>query len=196
MRLLLHCCCGPCTTSVADAFRARGDAVAGWFYNPNLAPQEEWRRRRDTFAQAAQALSLAALPVGEEPRFGDLLLALARGRGKRCLACYRMRLEQTARAAAAGGYEGFSTTLLVSPYQDLEALARVGQEVGAQWGVEFHFVDLRPRYAESRARARELGLYQQNYCGCLFSRLERAVRRSERALAKRSANLRARAGGK
>ena len=184
MKLLLHCCCGPCTTSVADHYRARGDAVTGWFFNPNLHPEEEWERRRRAFDQAAEALGLATRPAETELTFVDFLLAVARGTGRRCEACYRLRLEATAREAAASGHDSFATTLTISPYQNLEAIQRIGEEVAAQTGVEFAFVDLRDRYSESRARARSLGLYLQNYCGCLFSALERAEQRAQRAVAR------------
>jgi len=183
MRLLLHCCCGPCATGVATYFADRGDAVTGWFYNPNIQPEEERVRRRETFGQAARALGLTSRPAEEGPDFVGFLRALAAGRGRRCRACYRMRLEPVAQAAATEGYEAFATTLVISPYQDQRALAAVGEEVGARWGVAFQAADLRDRYPASRARARELGLYLQNYCGCLFSKLERAVRRAERAAA-------------
>ena len=184
MKLLLHCCCGPCTTVVADHFARGGETVVGWYHNPNIGPEEEWRRRREAFSQAAQALGLPTRPVGEEPRFAAFLLALARGRGPRCHACYRLRLEAVARAAAAEGYEAFGTTLTVSPYQDHAALQAVGNDVATQTGVRFVYADVRPRYAESQARARELGIYRQNSCGCVFSALERAVRRAERAIAR------------
>jgi len=183
MKLLLHCCCGPCTTSVADYYRSRGDAVTGWFCNPNLLPKER-ERRREAFAQTAEAMRLDTRPADDALDFLDFLLAIARGTGSRCEACYELRLEAAARKAVAEGCDGFATTLTISPYQDLEALHRIGEEVGARLGVEFVFVDLRNRYPESRARARELGLYQQKYCGCVFSALERAEGRASRVVGK------------
>ncbi len=181
MRLLLHCCCGPCTTSVADHYRSRGDAVTGWFCNPNLLPEER-ERRRATFDRTADSMGLETRSADAELGFLDFLLAVARGRGSRCEACYELRLDAAARKAVAEGCDGFTTTLTISPYQDLDALRRIGEEVGARHGVEFVFADLRDRYPESRARARELGLYQQKYCGCIFSALERARRKAERAV--------------
>ena len=177
MKLLLHCCCGPCTISVADHFRTRGDAVTGWFCNPNLLP-EEWERRRESFDRAAEAVNLERRAVDHQLGFLDFLLAIARGKGRRCEACYELRLEATARQAVAEGCDGFATTLTISPYQDLEAIRRIGEEVGTRHGVAFVFTDLRPRFAESRTRARELGLYLQKYCGCVFSALERAEARA------------------
>jgi predicted adenine nucleotide alpha hydrolase (AANH) superfamily ATPase len=182
MRLLLHCCCGPCTTGVVDHWRDRGAAVQAWFYNPNIWPEGERRRRKETFARAAEALGVPVASVGAEGSWCDFLLALARGRGRRCEACYRMRLEAAARHAREAGCGAISTTLLISPYQDIEALRRIGEEVAARAGVRFEFADLRGQYRASRERARALKLYQQNYCGCLFSRLERAERRAVRAV--------------
>jgi predicted adenine nucleotide alpha hydrolase (AANH) superfamily ATPase len=184
MRLLLHCCCGPCTTGVADHWRDRGAAVQAWFYNPNIWPEGERQRREETFARAAEALGVPVAPVKAEGSERDFLLALARGRGRRCEACYRMRLEAAARQAREAGCEAVSTTLLISPYQDVEALRRIGEEVAGRAGVRFEFADLRGQYRVSRERARALGLYQQKYCGCLFSRLERAERRAVRAIGK------------
>ena len=184
MRLLLHCCCGPCTTPVVEHFRGGGAQVEGWFYNPNLYPAAERVRRQEGLAPAAAATGLPLRAPGPETRLRDFLLAFARAGGRRCDTCYRRRLEAAAEEAVAAGCEAFATTLVISPYQDLAALQRIGKEVGARHGVSFAFVDLRGKFPESRARARELGLYQQNYCGCLFSHLARAVRRSERAIAK------------
>jgi predicted adenine nucleotide alpha hydrolase (AANH) superfamily ATPase len=181
MKLLLHCCCGPCTTSVADYYRSREEGVVAWFCNPNLLPEER-ARRHEAFARTAEAMGLETRPAEETLDFLDLLLAIARGRGSRCEACYELRLEAAARKAVEEGCDGFATTLTISPYQDLEALRRIGKEVGARYGVEFVFTDLRDHYPESRKRARELGLYLQKYCGCVFSALERAEGRAGRMM--------------
>ena len=184
MRLLLHCCCGPCATVAADHFRGEGEEVVGWFFNPNIHPEEERRRREAVLAEAAEEMELPLLPAGPGMGLDEFLLALAREGGRRCRACYGLRLEATAREAAQGGFDGFSSTLLISPYQEVEAIGKVGQKAGERFGVEFRFADLRGRYGESCERAREFGLYRQNYCGCRFSALERAERRAGRAVAK------------
>ena len=196
MKLLLHCCCGPCTSVVVDHFRSLGAQVTGWFFNPNIHPAEELRRRQATFEQTAQVIGLPvhrpagsvaadvgapALPEAEEGLRG-FLLALASQGGKRCRACYGLRLEAAAAAARSEGFDSFSTTLLISPHQEVEAIGELGAAIGARLGVKFGFADLRGRYAESCERARELDLYRQNYCGCLFSLLERSERRAGRAI--------------
>jgi predicted adenine nucleotide alpha hydrolase (AANH) superfamily ATPase len=184
LKLLLHCCCGPCALLVAEHFRSLGHTVTGWFFNPNLYPPEEYARRAATFAEGAREIDLPLLPTPPARPLEDFLLSLSRRGGPRCHTCYDLRLRETARKAAEAGFEGFSTTLLISPYQDLEAIAEIGAAAAAEAGVEFLFADLTGRYPESCDRARELDLYRQNYCGCLFSALERSERRSNRAIGK------------
>ena len=184
MNLLLHCCCGPCSTVTVEHFRSSGDEVTGWFFNPNIHPADELRLRETWFERAASAIRLPLLRPGPALDLRRFLLALA-GRGReRCRGCYQFRLRATAREAAARGFDGFSTTLLISPYQDIAAIQEIGRAMAARVGLVFRFADLRERFSESRERARELGLYQQNYCGCLFSSLERARRRGDRIVRK------------
>jgi len=158
--------------------------VSGWYYNPNIYPPEEMRLRHQALAQAALALNLPLLPPEQHPDPAAFFLALARQPtgGPRCHACYQLRLEATARKAAEKEFEAFSTTLLISPYQDLEAIRRIGEDAAARHDLAFQFADLRARHPESRERARDLDLYRQRYCGCLFSDLERSEARSRRAL--------------
>ena len=184
MRLLLHCCCGPCAVEVADRFRCLGDDVTGWFFNPNIHPEQERRQREDTLVAAADAIALPLLPAGPGMGLYEFLSAMA-GEGRtRCRACYGLRLGATARQAAEHEFDAFSSTLLISPYQALDVIEEVGKEAGGRSGVDFRFADLRGDYRASCERARELGLYRQNYCGCLFSALDRAERRAGRAVAK------------
>ena len=170
---------------MAAHYRSLGHQVTVWSFNPNLYPESERARREVGFAQAAVALSLSVLRTPRRDRgLAGFLLAVARMPGKRCLACYELRLRAAAQTAAAHGFEAFSTTLLVSPYQDVEGIQRVGRAAARREGVAFLGDDLRGKYQESCARSRELGLYRQSYCGCLFSLLERAQRRSLRALSR------------
>jgi predicted adenine nucleotide alpha hydrolase (AANH) superfamily ATPase len=165
---------------VAEHFRGRGEEVTGWFFNPNIYPEEERRRREETLAEAAAAIDLPLLPSDNALGWPGFVLELARRGGRRCRGCYELRLEAAAKEAAAGGFDAFSSTLLISPYQDVEAIGEAGRVIGERAGVEFRFADLRDRYGESCDRSRELGLYRQNYCGCRFSQLERAERRLRR----------------
>jgi len=169
---------------VIQHLRAEGDDVTGWYYNPNIYPPEEARLRWQALTQASLALGLRLLPLEPETEPADFLLALAAGGESRCRTCYQLRLEATARKAKEKGFGAFSTTLLISPHQDLEAIREIGERAGAKHGVQFRFVDLRHRHDESRGRAESLGLYRQNYCGCMFSDLERSQARASRAISR------------
>lgn len=137
-------------------------------------------------ADAATAGMAAAEPGGDAPesaRPAARALALSvdpARREARCRACYRMRLEETARAAAAGGFDGIATTLSVSPYQYTQVIREETERAAAQAGVVGVFEDFRPYYDEATRRSRALGMYRQNYCGCRFSDDEAAAERAER----------------
>ena len=172
-RLLLHVCCGPCATYTVAYLRGLGYDVTGYWFGPNIHPFSEHQRRRDALETLAADIDL---PVIWEPGYAmPAFLRLVAGtpeRPGRCRICYRLRLARTARAAAAGGFDAFSTTLLISPYQDLDAIRAIGEEEGAAPGVRFHFENLRKGFAEHHRLAREHGLYMQRYCGCVYSEWE------------------------
>jgi predicted adenine nucleotide alpha hydrolase (AANH) superfamily ATPase len=93
--------------------------------------------------------------------------------GDRCAACYRLRLEKTARVAAHQKFDAFTTTLLVSPYQKHEMIREIGERVGMEHGIDFFYEDFRPGWKDTRTISKELGLYRQKYCGCIYSEKER-----------------------
>lgn len=171
-RLLLHNCCAPCTIHPLAVLRDEGWEVEGWFYNPNIHPYREWQHRRDTLAEYAKLVDLPVTWVEGYDLNEFLREALAAG-PERCLSCYRRRLSAAAKAAREGGYDAFSTTLLVSPYQKHDEVRRLGEELARQEGVSFVYRDFRPGFRAAQAKAKELGLYRQPYCGCIFSERER-----------------------
>jgi len=172
-RLLLHICCAPCATYTVKHLRAEGWEVTGYWHNPNIHPYSEHEKRREALVSLAGELGL---PILWEPGYD--LLAFLRAVvgherfGERCALCYALRLERLARTAQAQGFAAFSTTLLISPYQDQAVLHRVGEALGARYGVAFHFENLRRGFAEHHRLAEHYGLYRQRYCGCLFSEWE------------------------
>lgn len=95
------------------------------------------------------------------------------GAKSRCEFCYRMRLSEAARLAKEYGYDAFTTTLLISPYQDHEMLIKVAKKAADEQKIEFYYEDFRAGYTESRQISRVMGLYMQKYCGCIFSEKER-----------------------
>ncbi len=173
-RILLHICCGPCGTYPIDRLREQGFRVTGLWYNPNVHPWQEHERRRESAAHYAETVGLPVIwhPVYEMPRW--LRAVAGRERfGQRCAICYRMRLERTAQVAAEQSFDAFTTTLLISPHQEQALIRRIGEEVAAAYGVEFHFENFRRGWGQRGRLTHEHGLYRQQYCGCLYSEWER-----------------------
>jgi hypothetical protein len=173
---LLHVCCGPCATYPHQALKDEGHEVAGYFFNPNIHPYSEYQRRLATLWQYAGQSGLRLLPPGDYDLAGYLKAAVENpAKPARCRACYRYRLDRAAAEAAAGGFNAFTTTLLVSPHQDHAVIREEGERAGERYGVRFLYQDFRPGWREGRRLAVEHGLYRQNYCGCVFSEKERCL---------------------
>jgi len=172
-RLLLHICCGPCSTYTIGRLREEGFAVTGFWYNPNIHPWQEHQRRQESLARYAEAVSLPVIwcEQYEMPLFLREVVGHEQFR-QRCAICYRMRLERTAQVAAGQGFDAFTTTLLISPHQDQGLIRQIGEEVAARQGVEFYFENFRRGWSERERLMREYDLYRQQYCGCIYSEWE------------------------
>jgi predicted adenine nucleotide alpha hydrolase (AANH) superfamily ATPase len=182
MRLLLHACCAPCSTGCVAALREEGILPDLFWYNPNIHPFTEYRARRDSLAAFASHEGLGLImedEYGLRKFIAGLDLAWGGAGGARCAFCYRLRLEKAAQAAAERGCGAFSTTLLVSPYQNHGLLKETGEALAGRWGVEFLYRDFRPRFRPGQDEARKRGAYMQKYCGCVFSEEERYLSRRE-----------------
>jgi predicted adenine nucleotide alpha hydrolase (AANH) superfamily ATPase len=173
-RILLHVCCGPCGTYTIERLREEGLVVTGFWYNPNIHPWQEHQQRRESLSRYAEAVNLPMLwhERYEMPLFLRAVVGHERFR-QRCAICYRMRLEKTAQVAARQGFGAFTTTLLISPHQDQELIRRIGEEVAAQYDIEFYFENFRRGWLERGRLTREHDLYRQQYCGCIYSEWER-----------------------
>lgn len=180
-RLLLHSCCAPCSSAVLEYLSPHFD-ITLFYFNPNITPEEEYRKR---VAELHRLIAEAAYPnpvrivegrydSGEFFRMAQGLETLPEG-GQRCYRCYRLRLEETAKQAAADGYEYFTTTLSVSPYKNAQKLNAIGSELSAQYGVKYLLSDFKKKdgYRRSIELSAQYGLYRQNYCGCVFSKAQR-----------------------
>ncbi len=173
MNLLLHICCGPCATATLDHWRGEGVQVTGFFRNPNIQPLLEFRRRLTGARDLAEHRKLDLLEdLAYDPAawFEEIVGGDVAGR---CVRCIASRLRVTAQRASASGFEAFSTSLAISPWQDHDAIRAGGAAAEKEYGVEFFYRDLRSVYSDSRRAAREAGLYRQKYCGCLLSEWER-----------------------
>ena len=182
MKLLLHCCCAPCSVACLNLAEDGIETTLFWF-NPNIHPYTEYQARRDSLLSPPLSAPYSSFPVITVDEYGlhrflqetagKTQTPVADGVAERCEICYRMRLEKTAACAAENGFDAFSTTLLISPYQRHEAIRRVGEEAAQRYGVRFFYQDFRPLFRQGQSRSRALGLYMQKYCGCIFSEEER-----------------------
>lgn len=172
MKTLLHTCCAPCSIYCVASLRQEGVEPTAYWFNPNIHPYTEYRSRKTTLEEYAKTIQL---PLVIENNYGlrTFTKAVIDDLEHRCLYCYRVRLEQTARYAAEHHFDSFSTTLLVSPFQKHEALIAAGEAAAALYDIPFLYRDFRTGFQEGQAQARELGLYMQKYCGCIFSEEER-----------------------
>jgi predicted adenine nucleotide alpha hydrolase (AANH) superfamily ATPase len=172
--VLLHICCGPCSTYTIGRLREEGFQVTGFWYNPNIHPFSEHEERRASFEEHAEVVGLPFLwEDGYEMAEFLRLVVGSEARGKRCQLCYEMRLTRTARVAAREGFDAFTTTLLISPYQDQGLLREIGQKVAKEHEVEFYFENFRRGWSDRSRLTDEHGLYRQQYCGCIYSEWER-----------------------
>ena len=187
MRLLLHCCCAPCSASCLPALRGEGIEPGLFWYNPNIHPYGEYLSRRGSLANFADNEKLK-LKMIDEYGLKTFLSEILPQDGGRCQKCYAMRLEKAAFTAAQDGYNAFSTTLLVSPYQDHDAIRRIGLEAAAKYGIEFFYRDFRPRFREGQAQARAAGFYMQKYCGCIFSEEESFTQKKDKKQSRSNTN--------
>jgi len=186
-RVALHACCGPCLLEPYDELAVGGD-VTVVYANPNIHPLSEYRRRRDTLLAYAVEHDIEVVEVPYDPRLWLSAIAGLEGdQPARCEACFRLRLGLVADVAEERGIDALATTLTVSPYQDAEALARVGEEVAREHGLRYAGRDWRDRYRDASGRSRELGMYRQNYCGCLLSDIEADAARERRREERRRA---------
>jgi predicted adenine nucleotide alpha hydrolase (AANH) superfamily ATPase len=172
MTTLLHICCGPCATATIQHWRESGRDVAGFFFNPNIHPLLEFRRR---LTGARDLTTSRDVKLAEDLTYDPAVWfsRVAVQGEERCSACIGWRLQRTAEEAARAGYEAFTTSLAISPWQDHQAIEKEGRRAAEAHGVEFLYEDLRPQYRQSRELARRAGLYRQKYCGCVLSEWER-----------------------
>ncbi|MCE5284905.1 MAG: epoxyqueuosine reductase QueH [Pelosinus sp.] len=172
MRILLHICCGPCATFPVKALREEGHELAGFFYNPNIHPYKEFSHRLETLKEYAVKVNLS-VHIDDRYSLEDFLQAALKNLGERCSMCYEVRLREAARFAKENGFDAFSTTLLVSPYQKHEVICQVAEQIAKEEGISFYYSDFRPGFREGVEISKAMELYRQPYCGCIFSEKER-----------------------
>jgi predicted adenine nucleotide alpha hydrolase (AANH) superfamily ATPase len=173
--LLLHICCAPCLTYTHEELDRLGIEFSGFWYNPNIHPYTEYKKRLEALRTYMTTRPMAFMEKDEYDikRFCANALQHENNGKLRCEYCYRSRLEVTAKQAKEEGFKRFSTTLLFSRYQKHDLLKQVGEEVAREQGIEFFYHDFRPGWNRSIEICKELDIYRQKYCGCIFSEEER-----------------------
>ncbi|HOJ78824.1 MAG TPA: epoxyqueuosine reductase QueH [Bacillota bacterium] len=177
--ILLHSCCGPCACYTVDNLRETGFEPTLFFYNPNIHPFQEYQRRLEGLQTLAE-IKKSSVVHDNEYDLEEFLANVAANPTARCSFCYRMRLKKTALKAKELGVECFSTTLLISPYQNRDLLCQIGAELADEYGLVFIDQDFRPGFRQSQAMAKELNLYRQGYCGCIYSEKERYYKNNKK----------------
>ena len=177
--LLLHACCAPCSSYVLESIAEYFD-ITLLFYNPNITPKEEYLKRYDELKRLLREADFASGVKTLECRYDEgEFFSIAKGLeelpegSERCFRCYRLRLEETAKTAREHGFDYFATTLSISPYKNSRKLAEISMQLAEQYGVKWLPSDFKKRggYKRSIELSHEYGLYRQNYCGCVFSKL-------------------------
>jgi hypothetical protein len=172
MNILLHSCCGPCSIYPLKKLVENGHRVTGFFYNHNIHPYQEYQRRLTAVREFAAAKELAMI-YRDQYNLEEFLAAVARNPAERCHYCYFSRMEAAAEKAAELGFDAFTSSLLYSRYQNHEHIRAAGEKAGERHGVEFYYEDFRPGWQDGIRLSKEMGLYRQQYCGCIYSEMER-----------------------
>lgn len=176
MKILLHMCCGPCSAYPVKRLREMGYEPMGYFFNPNIHPYQEFRRRLETAEEFARQVDLTMV-VDDHYPLRDFLERAIQATGSRCHMCYELRLRQAAKFAKENGYDCFTASLLISPYQQHDVIKQIAENIAAEENIAFVYEDFRSGWQEGVQISLDLALYRQPYCGCIFSEQERYDKR-------------------
>lgn len=180
MKLLMHTCCAPCSVYCIDSLRKEEIEPSLYWFNPNIHPYIEYKTRRDTLIEYSKMIDINLI-INEDYGLKEFCKNVVDNLDSRCAKyCYPVRLEQTAKFAKENGFDTFTTTLLVSPYQKHDVIHEMGDRIAKEYGLNFLYRDFRVGFREGQDKARELGLYMQKYCGCVFSEEDRYAQKIEK----------------
>ncbi len=202
MNILLHICCSNCSLYPIKILRSGNHDFTGFWYNPNIHPYEEYQSRLASLKKLSELWQVdihfsgeydpeeffRALDIKDTALLPQVNLNSSNGSSgfnippapDRCRSCYQLRLEKTAKEAKNSGFDAFTTTLLISPYQEFEQIKETGNRLAEKYDVMFHMEDFRPFFRDAMNLAKEMGLYRQKYCGCIFSKEERLTAKGHR----------------
>lgn len=178
MRVLLHICCANCAIYPLERIKEKGNEAVGYFFNPNIHPYQEYQKRLDALKQYSERIGLEVI-YRDEYLLEEFLRNVSHRVKERCQYCYSVRLEATAREAKNKASNAFSTTLLQSTHQNHALIKETGERVAQEIGIPFYYEDFRQGWRKGVEVSKAMGLYRQQYCGCIYSEKERFIKSSK-----------------
>jgi epoxyqueuosine reductase len=170
-KILLHVCCGPCGTASVKRLQEEGYQVVGYYYNPNIHPEDEYERRLKEAKKLAKTSKISLIIDDYEPQdYFEVVKGKEDNPKERCLECWSLRLQKTAEKAKELNIKMIGSTLRISPYQNQIELLKIGQEIAKAHGLDFYDKDLVSCFQESVQISKSQEMYRQKYCGCIFSK--------------------------
>ncbi len=178
MKILLHTCCGPCSIYPVQSLREQGLDVMAYFYRHNIHPYTECLKRQETLQDYADHADFRVI-VQEGYDLEGFLRDIVFRESERCRLCYYKRLTAAAQVARKGKFDFFTSTLLYSKFQNHAAIRDIGESVAKATGVAFHYQDFREGWKTGVTESKRLGMYRQQYCGCIYSEKERYYKKKD-----------------
>lgn len=172
MKLLLHTCCAPCTTYPVKVLKEMDMDIMGFFYRYNIHPFQECVKREETLKQYSESIGLKVI-YQPDYKIEKFLQSIVFREKERCRYCYYDRLKATALVAKKGKFEGFTTTLLYSRFQNHELIRQTGEALAKNYGLKFFYHDFREGWKFGIEESKRLKMYRQQYCGCIYSEKDR-----------------------
>ena len=169
MKLLMHICCAPCAVAIVEKLKNDPDIYfEGFFNNPNIHPLEEYEKRKLTVEQLSDEYDFK-ISFDDDFKLEYWKKNLGENKILRCRTCYSLRLNAAAKFAKENSFDAFTTSLLISPYQDHELIKSMGQDIADKYGINLYYEDFRELYRKGREISRGKHYYMQKYCGCFYS---------------------------
>ncbi len=172
MKILLHMCCGPCTIYPFSVLNDAGHTVQGYFFNPNIHPFQEFTKRMNAVEALADKWDIN-IDYCRDYGLKEFIRKVVFNENKRCEICYDLRLKSVVRHAKEIRADAFSTTLLYSKFQKHDVIRNKAEKIAEQEGIPFYYEDFRKGWQQGIDVSKELELYRQSYCGCIYSEQER-----------------------
>lgn len=183
MKILLHQCCGPCSVYPTKQLLSAGHTVIGYFYNPNIHPVQEFYKRLESSVQFNNSEQIQSI-INEEYGLTEFVRNAVYRENNRCTYCYAKRIEKTVQIAKSGKFDAFTTTLLYSKFQNHELIKELCESYGKQYNIDVYYSDFREGWKEGIDTSKEMGLYRQQYCGCIYSEEDRYLKQLSKNFSK------------